>query len=67
MARHLHAVAELDRFEAERLRARALELVAELDGLVEMESCIIDPETWRRAVMSWAGSASVILKELARG
>ena len=62
MARHLHAVAELDRFEAERLRARALELVAELDTLITG-----DDRHDLKNLLRWAGSASVILKELARG
>ena len=64
---HEAADAVLTRLEVDRLRNRALKLVAELDGLTEIEGCIIDPETWRRAVMSWAGSAVVILAELARG
>ena len=67
MGAHEAADGLLTRLEADRLRARGRELVAELDGLTEIEGCIIDPETWRRAVMSWAGSAVVILAELARG
>ena len=61
MARHLHAVAELDRFEADRLRARALELVAELDTIT------MPALDGGKAVLGWAGAASVILAELARG
>ena len=58
MGRHSPAVAELDRFEATLARRRALELVAESDTLD-----LRDP----RAVAAWVGSASAILKELARG
>ena len=62
MGRHSPAVAELDRLEAARLRARALELVAELDTIVDGEH-VVDLDAFLR----WAGSASVILTELARG
>lgn len=58
MARHLHPVAELDRLEADRLRARALELIAELDTI---------PLGYTPDLARWAGQASVILAELARG
>ena len=58
MGAHEAPDAVLTRLEADRLRARALELVAELDNL---------PLTDMYAVLGWAGSASVILAELARG
>ena len=55
----------LTRLEAARLRARALELVAELDTLAAVD----DTGIWRDGldIWRWAGSASVILAELARG
>ena len=59
MGAHETADAVLTALEADRLRARALELVAELDTI----DCHCDStDIWR-----WAGSASVILAELARG
>ena len=58
MGRHSPAVAELDRFEADRHCARALELVAAADTLDLLD-------IW--ALLEWIGSAAVILKELARG
>lgn len=61
MGCHESPVAELDRHEADRLRARALELVGELDGIAE------DFEDGQDRIWRWAGAASVILKELARG
>ena len=59
MAAHEAPDTVLTRLEADRLRARALELVAELDT--------IDPLTDTTSIYRWAGSASVILAELARG
>ena len=56
--RHSPAVAQLDQWEADYFRARALELVAESDT-IDLGNL--------RAVAEWIGSASVILKELARG
>lgn len=61
MGTHESPVAELTRLEADRLRARALELVAELDG-IQADHLRSLNDIWR-----WAGSASVILAELARG
>ena len=58
MGRHSPAVAELDRSEADRCRARALELVAAADTLNLLDVS---------ALVEWIGSAAVILKELARG
>ena len=67
MGTHETPDAVLTRLEADRLRARALELVAELDGIQVLLS---HPETLREADEErwrWAGAASVILAELARG
>lgn len=61
MAAHEAPDAVLTSLEADRLRARALELVAELDGI------IADVDNGDRDLWRWAGSASVILAELARG
>ena len=61
MGAHEAADAVLTRLEADRLRARALELVAELDMITG------DYSRDREDLWRWAGSASVILKELARG
>ena len=64
MGAHEAPDAVLTRMEADRLRRRALELVAELDGISAEEDSYQRKyaDIWR-----WAGSASVILKELARG
>ena len=65
MGRHRSPVAELDQHEADRARRRALELVAELDTIIADTGVLTtgrEMSLWR-----WAGSASVILKELARG
>ena len=66
MGAHETADAVLTRMEADRLRARALELVAELDTIAGPLGPMYndDQET---ALWRWAGSASVILAELARG
>ena len=65
MGAHEAADAVLTRLEADRLRARALELVAQLDGITTRQ----DEAGWRfdQEIWRWAGSASVILAELARG
>lgn len=61
MSAHETPDAVLTGLEADRLRARALELVAELHVLP------VPVEDGGNALLLWAGSASVILRELARG
>ena len=63
MGAHETADAVLTRLEADRLRARALELVNDLDHI---EPLTPDGEP-NADIWRWAGSASVILAELARG
>lgn len=64
MPAHETPDAILTSLEADRLRARALELVTELDTIADGFG-----ETDRdiAGILRWAGSASVILRELARG
>ena len=66
MGAHEAPDAVLTRLEADRLRARALELVAELDTIASPPE-LLPAEIYTSAIWRWAGSASVILRELARG
>lgn len=61
MAAHELPAAVHDHLAADLIRSRALQLIAELDTLP------MPAHDGGTALIAWAGSASVILKELARG
>lgn len=65
MGAHETPDAVLTGLEADRLRARAQELAEELDSIVRVHAeGSLDARLW---LWKWAGSAGVVLRELARG
>ena len=59
--RHSPAVAQLDQWEADCARRRALELVAEWDTIP------MPAEDNGVALITWGAQAAIILKEFLRG